>query len=115
MTYTAAPQINGVTLPRPSSAPESPEAVRSTVTLAGGALRAYDAGVRFGVELSWNKMTEEDLNALRAAADPAFVAYRHVNGVTYICETTAVSADPIPGTDPARFRASISLREQDPA
>lgn len=111
----AIPVLNGVTLHRPSSVSEDPEALRREVLLAGGGLRAYSGGVRFAVELSWGKLREEEVAALRLAAAPPFVAYRHVDGVTRVVETSPPQVEAIAGTSPVRFAVSISLRAQEPA
>jgi len=108
------PVLNGTTLRRPSAVSESPEALRSSVTLSGGSTRAYSSGVRFVVELSWNKLLEAEVNALEAAAAPAFVSYTHVDGAVRVVETSAVDSAPIAGTYPVRFTASVTLRAQDP-
>lgn len=112
MTYTDVPLIAGVAFPRPSSLQEPDELVRNTVELAGGGTRAYAAGTRRVFELGWSKLTEDQVVQLRGATAAPFVAYRHVNGLTYIVETGPVSATAIAGTDPTRFQVSITLRAQ---
>lgn len=108
------PVLNGTTLRRPSSVSESPEALRRDVTLASGALRAYSSGIRSVFELSWNKLLEGEVAALRAAAALPFVPYTHVDGTTRVVETSPPSVTPLAGTDPVRFAVSISLRAQEP-
>lgn len=112
MAYGTPPAINGTTLRRPSGISESPEAVDSSVELAGGATRTYDRGVRFVVDLSWSKLTETDVATLRALLRPTYVAYTHTDGVLYQVRSAPLKAEPIPGTDPVRFAASTTLREQ---
>lgn len=112
MTYTAAPVLNGSTLPRPSSVDDGAERVGTSVQLAGGALRGYTAGQRRVISLTWNKATEATLALLRAAAVARFVAYVHNDGDAFIVEVDPPSAQPIAGTEPTRFSASITIREQ---
>lgn len=114
MTYGTPPQLSGVVLPRPSSVSESPEQFGSTVTLAAGAERRYDGGERLVVELTWNKLTEARLADVVAAARPAVTSYVHTDGVAYVVMTGPVQRSPIAATDPVRFSASITLREQAP-
>jgi len=113
MTYVA-PVIAGTALPRPTSLTENPEPVRTSAQLAGGALRAYSAGVRAVFGLSWAKMTEGQLAQLRTLTTPPFVPYVHQDGTTYYVETTPPQATAIAGTDPVRFAVTLELRAQDP-
>lgn len=114
MTYGSAPVIAGVTFRRPSSVSESPESLRRPVVLAGGGLRAYDGGIRDVFELSWSRLTEAERDALVAVCASAFVTYTHVDGTTQVVETNPPEFEPIAGTDPVRFSASVTLRGQDP-
>lgn len=116
MTYsTTLPAIAGQVIGRPTSLRESGEPVRNSVTLAGGGLRSYSAGVRRVFDLSWSRVTEDELADLRLLTAPAFVAYTHQDGTTRIVETSGVEADAIAGTDPVRFSVSLTLREQNPS
>ena len=114
MVYGTPPALGGVTLRRPTTATESPEPVRSVVTLAGGAERAYDRGSRQVFDLAWSRMTEAQLTALRALLRPTFTSYVHVDGATYFVQTAPPKVEPLGGTDPVRFSVSVQLREQAP-
>lgn len=114
MSYDGIPAVAGTELPRPNGVTESPEAVRMGVQLANGSLRAYSAGVRSVFELSWNRLPEATLATLRSLLAPPYVAYRHLDGKTYVVETEPPSAAAIAGTSPTRFSVSVTLREQSP-
>lgn len=114
MTYGSPPQLSGIVLPRPTAVTENPEQWGATVTLADGGERRYDGGERLVVELSWAKLTEARLVELQAAARPAVTSYVHTDGVAYVVLTGPVQRQPIAATDPVRFSASLTLREQGP-
>ena len=114
MTYGTPPALSGVVLPRPSSVTENPEQFGSTVTLANGGERRYDGGERSVFELTWNRISEGVLAEITAAARPAATSYVHVDGVTYVVLPGPVQRSAIAGTDPTRFTASLTLREQGP-
>lgn len=114
MSFGVAPVLAGITLPRPNAAGEAPERVGSQITLASGSMRSYTSGVRFSVELVWNRLTEDQLATVRQAAAAPVAAYTHLDGSSYVVMTEAVSATPLPGTDPVRFEVSLPLVEQTP-
>jgi hypothetical protein len=114
MTYGSPPQLSGVVLPRPSSVTENPEQFGSSVTLANGSERRYDGGERSVFELTWNRITEEVLAVIAAAARPTVTSYVHSDGVSYVVLPSSVQRSPIAATDPVRFSASLTLREQGP-
>jgi hypothetical protein len=114
MTYGTPPVLSGVVLPRPTAVTDNGEQYGSTVVLANGDERRYDGGSRLVVELTWAKLTEDRLVELLAAARPAVTTYVHVDGVAYVVLTGDVQRDAIAATDPVRFSASLTLREQAP-
>lgn len=112
MTYGSQPQLSGVVLPRPSSVTENPEQYGSTVVLADGGERRYNGGERLVVELTWNKVSEATLAVITDAARPAVTSYVHTDGEPYVVLPSSVQRSPIAATDPVRFSASLTLREQ---
>jgi hypothetical protein len=108
------PVLGGTTLRRPTSVSQNAETLRREVVLAAGGLRSYSSGVRAVFELSWAKLREEEVVALRMAAAPPFTSYTHVDGTTRVVETSAPQETAIAGTFPVRFSVSITLRAQEP-
>lgn len=110
----AQPMLNGVLLPRPSSASKTREDAASTTVLAGGAERGFSRGHRFAYDLAWGMMRPEALEALRDAvpARRAAVPYTHTDGtVTMVWVMSGPTETPVAGTSPTRYAVSLSLRE----
>lgn len=112
MAYGSTPAIGGIVFPRPTSIDESPELRAVDVELAAGRVARYDGGRRFVVSLSWGNLTEAQIASLRAALAPPVVAYVHVDGSAYVMLSDVPKVTPRAGTDPVRFSAEVSLREQ---
>lgn len=112
MTYTGLPRLNGADLARPSAIDDGADRVGTSVTLAGGGLRGYTAGSRRVFTLTWNKASEATVAQLRAVAALRFTTYVHVDGDTIAVEVDPPSASAISGTEPVKFSASITIREQ---
>lgn len=110
----ALPVLSGTTLPRPNAVGEELEQVGEDVTLANGSRRRYDAGERLTVTLSWGKLDETAVAALRAAAPRTATSYVHVDGRTLVVLPGRPAVTPIPGTAPVRFEVEIELVEQTP-
>lgn len=114
MAYTAQPILNGISLPRPNSASESPEQVGTRVELANGRTVPYVRGLRMIFALGWAKLTEAERTALLSAYSPGASSYVSQDGTPYVVLADPPQWTPVPGTDPVRFDASITLREQTP-
>lgn len=110
------PVLAGVTLRRPSSWNRTPGAVESTVELADGTLTRYHRGHRLVFTLSWDTLTEQDaaaVDALSVLTGP--VQYVDLDGTSYAVLVTGWDGSTaIPGTDPVRYSAGLTLTEQAP-
>lgn len=109
------PVLAGVTLPLPSSHTRTPEAVEQTSQLASGAVARYHLGYRMVVALSWDVLGDLDaarVTTLGMQRDP--VPFTDIDGATTVVLVSDPQVQAIPGTDPVRYTASLTLSEQAP-
>jgi hypothetical protein len=107
-----------VLLPAPNRYTRTADPVRSVVGLASGADATYDLGHRHGFDLEWTSLDGLTAAAVeRAGMLRGVVGYVDLTGVTYavrVPEGGWSGLRAVPGTDPVRYDAALSLREDTP-
>jgi hypothetical protein len=111
------PVLAGSALPLPNGHERTPIPVESTVELAGGGRSRYHRGHRVRVELEWRSLTTDAADTLDAAVRRTRGAtqYVDIDGTPYVVLVEEYSGrDAVPGTDPVRYRASLTVEERGP-
>lgn len=116
MPLALAPVLDGVTMPRPSTYRRTPIAVASDRELAGGTIARYSRGHRFQHSMSWDLAKEsaalllEQLGRIRGVTQ-----FVDMDGTPYVVLVDDFDGlEPIPGTEPPRYKVSLTIKERRP-
>jgi len=113
---TAGPVIGTLQMKRATALGTGFEAIRTEVELANGSTRAYVVGRRLTKSLTWAKLTRAEVDALVTVTAAAFVPYADDPASVPVVMSTGegLSYDPVAGTFPIRYAATLSLKSRDP-